>query len=449
MGNALDGGIVEQTTAGVANDAFALGLWGHGHLQHHVEAANESGIHAHERVADPKGGQLVGFEQAVDPAFGLAGGALEHVAELGVVVIGAVESVFDFVKHDERLTSRKQAVRGAEGFDAFAPRDGFLVFVFGGDFEQLATHVFGQEFGKLGFAGAGWAIEQHVHAALALVKRLAQVGAQHLQRFAAVGVVFKVQVAWAAGHDHVLEPVGGLQIVIDQAVGQFFGKQVEFDVQRMVGLHIHNDQARFGQHPPTAQSLANGHRVLVKDGGHDLVQALVVQVFDMRSGLVQVDVAFHQHGELQHAALDIGQPDECGDACHVARQGGGHLHLVGAPFGLNQQAGQGDADFDLRGMFFFAFVIVGHGGNQPEPAGQVGVLKPVACDEKPVAFEQDQDAQDPQPNDAVVGVCWRCVAGWGGCAQACFGGHVFLLGVRKRFSGSGRQLVSRCVAKRS
>ena len=210
--------------------------------------------------------------------------------------------------------------------------------------------------------------------------------------------------AGIAGHDHVLEPIGGLQIVFDQAVGQFVGQQVEFAVQRMVGVHIHHNQTRFGQQTIAAQSLANGPEVQAQEGGHGLVQPLAVQVFDIARGLAQVDVAFDQHGELQHTALDIGQPHKCGDACHVARQGGGHLHLVGAAFDLRQQARQREPGFGGLGLFDFFFVVfVCRGNHQPEPAGQVGVLKPEACDEKAIAFEQHQDAQDPQPNNVRVG----------------------------------------------
>ena len=134
---------------------------------------------------------------------------------------------FDFVKQDHGALFGKKAVGRAVSPQAFGAADGFTVFVFGGDVKHFAAHVLRKQAGELGFSGAGWAIQEHIDAALPLLQGLAQVGAKHGQVFVQVAVVGPLQVAGLAGAHHVAQPIGGFADGFGQALGQGGAEQLQ------------------------------------------------------------------------------------------------------------------------------------------------------------------------------------------------------------------------------
>ena len=181
LGHARQARCVQQRAAMLLHDARALAAWRHGQLEHHVEAADEGGVHAGDGVGQPQRGHGVVFQHAVEPGLVRLGGAALQWA--------VAEHVFHFVKQQQRLALGQKALRGAEGAQAADGADGVAVLVFAGHLEQLAAHVLRQGAGQLGLAGAGRAVQVQVDTAPLRALRVAQPGAHDVQRGLDVAVI--------------------------------------------------------------------------------------------------------------------------------------------------------------------------------------------------------------------------------------------------------------------
>ena len=124
--------------------------------------------------------------------------------------------------------------------------------------------------------------------------------------------------------------------------------------------------------------------------GQALSELASAQVARFAAQFVQHRVGMHQDGKLKQPGLDRLQPDQFGDALDIGRQH--RRHAARITLGLAVKLAQGLAD--LMGVRLLA-KLFGDKVAQPDLTGHIVVCKAVSGDEMLLAFEFDQQAQDP------------------------------------------------------
>ncbi|MNP08779.1 hypothetical protein D3C76_1008630 [compost metagenome] len=183
--------LLDQFIADLAATAFtqhllALRQGRVGHFDHQVEAADMGRVDGLDAVAEPETRQRVLLQHAVDPAFlrAVAGGRL-----------GGLEDIFDLVEHQHGTLRMQHAVGRAQGTQALLGRHRVALAVGAGDFVQRAVQAAGDQARQLRLAGAGWAVQQHIHPWARLGQGFAQVAFGDHQRLADMAVMLPAQVA--------------------------------------------------------------------------------------------------------------------------------------------------------------------------------------------------------------------------------------------------------------
>ena len=203
---------IQQVAAMRLHDARALAARRHGQLEHHVEAADEGGVHPGDGVGQPQRGHGVVLQHAVEPGLvRLGSSALQRAV---------VEHVFHLVKQQQRLALCQKALRGAEGAQAVDRTDRVAVIVLAGHLKQIAAQVLRQGARELGLARAGRAVHVQVDPAPLRALRVAQPGVHDVQRRLYVAVVGQRKMPRRGGLDLAAQQVDGVGVGGHHLVGE-------------------------------------------------------------------------------------------------------------------------------------------------------------------------------------------------------------------------------------
>ncbi len=182
-----------------------------------------------DAVGDPERGHRVGLENLVDPGL-----AVDRAIHGGRHLLGARqqlrrlagngrEHIFHLIEQQRRMgAALEEDLCDLQRAVAVAPAEGIAVAVGVFDLKQVEARGLRHHLGKLGLAGAGRAVKQHVDALLLARDRVAQQGHQHIGVFLHKGKIIQPQLAArcrAGEHSHQLVLVA---VLAHQHGWQFF-----------------------------------------------------------------------------------------------------------------------------------------------------------------------------------------------------------------------------------